>query len=39
MKTSGTSAYAIARSLNAEGIRTRYGKVFTTRTVHNILRR
>ena len=35
----GTSSYAIARSLNAEGTRTRYGKEFTTTTVQNILRR
>ena len=35
----GTSSYGIARTLNAEGVRTRYGKEFTTTTVQNILRR
>jgi len=39
MRASGVSSYAIARSLNAEGTRTRYGKEFTTTTVQNILRR
>jgi site-specific DNA recombinase len=35
----GTSSYAIARALNVQGTRTRYGKEFTTTTVQNILRR
>ncbi len=39
MRASGVSSYAIARSLNAEGTRTRYGKEFTTTTLQNILRR
>jgi DNA invertase Pin-like site-specific DNA recombinase len=39
LQISGVSAYAIAKRLNAEGTRTRYGKVFTTTTVLNILRR
>src|SRR2546427_3663950 len=39
MRASGVSSYAIARTLNAEGTRTRYGKEFTTTTVQNILRR
>ncbi len=39
LKASGISSYAIARTLNAEGIRTRYGKGFTTQTIQNILRR
>jgi hypothetical protein len=39
LKASDTSSYAIARTLNAEGIRTRYGKEFTTQTIQNILRR
>ena len=34
-----TSAYAIARKRNAEGIRTRYGCEFTTKTICNILAR
>lgn len=38
-KAAGTSSYQIARLLNAEGIRTRYGKLFTTQTIQNILRR
>ena len=38
-KAAGMSSYAIARALNAEGIRTRYGKEFTTKTVQNILNR
>ncbi len=33
---SSTSSYAMARGLNAEGTRTRYGKEFTTTTVQNI---
>jgi site-specific DNA recombinase len=39
MKTDGVSSYAIARTLNAEGTRTRYGKEFTTKSVQNILHR
>jgi len=38
-KASGVSSYAIAKRLNAEGTRTRYGKEFTTKTVQNILSR
>jgi site-specific DNA recombinase len=38
-KTSGVSSYAIAKRLNAEGTRTRYGKEFTTKTIQNILNR
>jgi site-specific DNA recombinase len=38
-KAAGVSSYSIARTLNAEGTRTRYGKSFTTTTVQNILRR
>jgi len=38
-KASGISSYEIARRLNAQGTRTRYGKLFTTQTVQNILRR
>lgn len=38
-KARGASSYAIARKLNAEGTRTRYGCEFTTRTVLNILSR
>jgi DNA invertase Pin-like site-specific DNA recombinase len=39
LKAGGSSSYAIARTLNAEGTRTRYGKEFTTQTIQNILRR
>jgi len=39
LHVSGVSSYAIARALNAEGTRTRYGKEFTTTTVQNTLRR
>src|SRR6185437_2478969 len=39
LKASGVSSYAIARTLNAEGTRTRYGKEFTTTTIQNILKR
>jgi site-specific DNA recombinase len=39
LRASGVSSYAIARTLNAEGVRTRYGKEFTTKTVQNILNR
>jgi site-specific DNA recombinase len=38
-KASGVSSYAIAKQLNAQGTRTRYGKEFTTKTVQNILNR
>jgi site-specific DNA recombinase len=38
-KGSGVSSYAIAKQLNAQGTRTRYGKEFTTKTVQNILNR
>jgi len=38
-KASGVSSYQIARTLNAGGVRTRYGKEFTTQTIQNILRR
>jgi hypothetical protein len=33
----GRSSYAIAKMLNGEGTRTRYGKEFKTQTVQNIL--
>lgn len=39
MKATGVSSYAIAQTLNAAGIRTRYGKTFTTKGVQNILAR
>jgi hypothetical protein len=39
MKGAGVSSYAIARTLNTEGVRTRYGKEFTTKSVQNILAR
>lgn len=39
LKTSGVGSYAIAKRLNAEGTRTRYGKEFTTKTIQNILNR
>jgi DNA invertase Pin-like site-specific DNA recombinase len=39
MKKSGISSYAIARTLNADGTRTRNKKEFTTQTIQNILRR
>jgi DNA invertase Pin-like site-specific DNA recombinase len=35
----GTSSYAIAKTLNAEGIRTRYENVFTTKSIQRILSR
>jgi site-specific DNA recombinase len=37
LKEKGVSIYAIARTLNAEGTRTRYGKEFTTKSIQNIL--
>jgi len=39
MSAEGVSAYAIAKALNAEGTRTRYGKEFKTQTVRNIFLR
>ena len=39
MSADGVSAYAIAKTLNAEGTRTRYGKEVKTQTVRNILER
>ena len=39
MKLSGRSSYSIAKRLNCDGTRTRYGKVFTTRGIQNILAR
>ena len=39
MKQEGTSVPRIAQTLNAEGIRTRYGCEFKTQTIQNVLRR
>ena len=39
LKADGSSSYAIAKQLNAEGTHTRYGKNFTTKSVQNILAR
>ena len=39
MSADGVSAYAIAKTLNAEGVKTRYKKDFKTQTVQNILAR
>jgi hypothetical protein len=39
MKEKGVSSYAIARTLNTEGTRTRYSKEFTTKGIQNILHR
>ena len=39
MNADGASAYAIAKALNAEGTRTRYGCEFKTQTIQNILER
>jgi len=39
MRAEGASIYAIAKTLNEEGTRTRYGKEFKTQTVQNILGR
>lgn len=39
MSAEGQTAYAIAKALNAEGTRTRYGREFKTQTVLNILER
>ena len=38
-KQKGESIYAIAKRLNAEGTRTRYGCQFKVQTVQNILAR
>ena len=39
MSADGKSAYAIAKLLNVEGTRTRYGCEFKTQTIQNILDR
>ena len=39
MHADGVSMYRIARTLSAEGVRTRYGKEFQIVTVMNILER
>lgn len=39
MHADGMSQYAIAKVLNEEGTRTRYGKEFYAKTIHNILQR
>jgi site-specific DNA recombinase len=39
MKAKGESVYAIAKKLNAEGIKTRYGRVFRVQTIVNIVTR
>ena len=39
MRADGFSQYRIAKTLNEEGIRTRYGKVFKAQTIHRILER
>lgn len=39
MRAKGESVYAIAKALNKEGTRTRYGKEFKVQTVLNILAR
>lgn len=39
MNVDGASAYAIAKTLNTEGTRTRYGCEFKTQTIQNILER
>ena len=39
MHTDGVSSYAIAKTLNTEGTRTRYGCHFKTQTIQNILER
>lgn len=39
LKVAGCSSYAIAKALNADGVKTRYGKQFTTTGIQNILRR
>lgn len=39
MNADGASCYAIAKQLNSEGTRTRYGCEFKTQTIQNILER
>jgi len=39
MRAEGMSQYSIAKTLNEEGIRTRYGKMFKAQTIHRILER
>jgi Recombinase len=39
MRSKGWSVHAIAKALNEDGVRTRYGKQFKTQTVQNILAR
>jgi site-specific DNA recombinase len=39
LKVAGASCYGIAKALNADGIKTRYGCQFTTTAISNILRR
>src|SRR6266849_1040314 len=39
LKVGGASCYGIVKTLNAEGIRTRYGCQFTVTAITNILRR
>jgi len=39
MHSAGMTGYAIAAKLNADGVRTRYGKMFTPTTIRNILDR
>ena len=39
LKVAGVSSYGIAKTLNGEGIGSRYAKVFTTTGIQNILRR
>jgi DNA invertase Pin-like site-specific DNA recombinase len=39
MRAEGASSYAIAKTLNGEGTRTRYGCEFKTQTVQNIVER
>ncbi|MBZ5679286.1 MAG: recombinase family protein [Acidobacteriia bacterium] len=39
MSADGVTAYSIAKQLNEEGIRTRYGKEFSKQTVGNIVSR
>jgi len=36
MDADGVSSYAIAKMLNTEGTRTRYGCAFKTQTIRNI---
>ena len=39
MHAEGVSSYGIAKTLNGEGARTRYGCEFKTQTIQNILAR